>query len=346
MVKNSISCVVLTNGLNNKFLTERTLSSIIKTTNNVGWDVELILVDNSPEQNVKKILKEQSYLPVVTKRIKVIKSLPNHLPKAFNLGVKKSNSNYVALFHDDCEILDSQWINKLTSNLNEEVYMVGVEIHTDVTPFKIIKTKEYLKEVPVVFEKVKFLELGGYDETYYWGFEDVLLCAKILNKGKHIKHIPINHLHFNGMSTILLQKKVLKDKSKFIEAQNKFVQMTNKKEFNQFKKKEMGYVKVNINNITKNPLIRTLLLLFSLWKTLETTRNIGVNLGYTQLCKYWKTKLTEIPTEVIIGLMPKTQEEIDILMDDVKQQKDGELYGRLEKYKGKIFRDYFNTIKR
>jgi|TARA_R110000822_G_scaffold176556_1_gene316137 hypothetical protein len=346
MVKNSISCVILTNGLNNKFLTERTLSSIIKTTDNTGWDVELILVDNSPEQNVEKILKEQNYLPVVTKRIKVIESLPNHLPKAFNLGVKKSNSKYTALFHDDCEILDSQWINKLTSNLTEEVYMVGVEIHTDIKPFKIIKTKEYLKEVPVVFEKVKFLELGGYDETYYWGFEDVLLCAKILNKGKHIKHIPINHLHFNGMSTILLQKKVLKDKSKFIEAQNKFVQMTNKKEFNQFKKKEMGYVKVNINNITKNPLIRTLLLLFSLWKTLETTRNIGVNLGYTQLCKYWKTKLTEIPTEVIIGLMPKTQEEIDILMDDVKQQKDGELYGRLEKYKGKIFRDYFNTIKR
>jgi hypothetical protein len=223
---------------------------------------------------------------------------------------------------------------------------VGVEIHTDITPFKIIKTKEYLKEVPVVFEKVKFLELGGYDETYYWGFEDVLLCAKILNKGKHIKHVPISHLHFNGMSTILLQKKVLKDKNKFIEAQNKFVQMTNKKEFNQFKKKEMGYVKVNINNITKNPLIRTLLLLFSLWKTLETTRNIGVNLGYTQLCKYWKTTLTEIPTEVIIGLMPKTQEEIDILMNDIKQQKDGELYGRLEKYKGKIFRDYFSTIKR
>ena len=33
-------------------------------------------------------------------------------------------------------------------------------------------------------------------------------------------------------------------------------------------------------------------------------------------------------------------------MNDIKQQKDGELYGRLEKYKGKIFKDYFNTIKR
>ena len=33
-------------------------------------------------------------------------------------------------------------------------------------------------------------------------------------------------------------------------------------------------------------------------------------------------------------------------MEDIKQQKDGKLYNKLEKYKEKIFRDYFNTIKR
>jgi len=53
VVNNSISCIVITNGLNNRFLTERTLFSIIKNTDNIGWDVELILVDNSHEQNVK-----------------------------------------------------------------------------------------------------------------------------------------------------------------------------------------------------------------------------------------------------------------------------------------------------
>ena len=44
--------------------------------------------------------------------------------------------------------------------------------------------------------------------------------------------------------------------------------------------------------------------------------------------------------------MPKTQNDIDLLMEDIKQQKDGELYSKLEKYKGKIFRDYFETISR
>ena len=344
MVNNSISCVVITNGLNNRFLTERTLFSIIKTTDNIGWDVELILVDNSPQQNIEDTLKEERYLPVLTKRIKVIKSLPNHLPKAFNNGVKNSNSKYIALFHDDCEILDNQWVDKLTSGLNEEVYLVGPEVHTDIKPFKIIKTKEYLKEVPVVFEKVKFLELGGYNETYYWGFEDVIFCAKILNKGKYIKHIPLTHLHFNGMSTILLQKKHLTNKKEFIDIQNKFVNMVNKEEFNDFKRKEMGHVEVNVKDIIKNPLFRTLLLPFLRGNTIETTRNLGVNLGYIKLCKYWKTTPTEVPTEIIMELMPKTQEEINILIKDISENKDGELYNKLEKYKGKIFRDYFNTI--
>jgi len=341
MVNNSISCIIVTNGLNNRFLTERTLSSIIKTTDNIGWDVELILVDNSPEQNVRDTLREERYLPIITKRIKVIKSQPNHLPKAFNSGVKKATKKYIAIFHDDCEILDKEWVKKLTNELNDDVYMVGTEVHNDIKPFKIIRTKEYLKEVPVVLEKVKFLEVGGYDETYYWGFEDVLFSAKILNKGKHIKHIPIDHLHFNGMSTILLQKKAITNKEEFIKIQNKFVQMTHKEEFNDFKRKEMGHIKVDVKEVIKNPLLRTLLIPFCRGNTIETTRNLGINVGYLKLCEYWKTIPTEVPTEIIMGLMPKTQEEIDILMEDIKQRKDGELYNKLEKYKGKIFRDYF-----
>jgi predicted CopG family antitoxin len=146
------------------------------------------------------------------------------------------------------------------------------------------------------------------------------------------------------MSTILLQKKHLTNKKEFIDIQNKFVNMVNKEEFNDFKRKEMGHVEVNVKDIIKNPIFRTLLLPFLRGNTIETTRNLGVNLGYIKLCKYWKTTPTEVPTEIIMELMPKTQEEIDILIKDISENKDGELYNKLEKYKGKIFRDYFNTI--
>ena len=94
MVNNGISCIVITNGLNNKFLTKRTLTSILKTTDNIRWEVELILVDNSPGQNVKDILIDEGYAPIVSKRINTIRSTPNHLPKAFNRGIKEATKKY------------------------------------------------------------------------------------------------------------------------------------------------------------------------------------------------------------------------------------------------------------
>ena len=178
MVTNkSISCVVITNGLNNRFLIERTLSSILTTTDTIGWDVEIIVVDNSPEQNIKTILINEGYNNVISKRIKIINSLPNHLPKAFNLGVKTATKKYIALFHDDCEILENRWVEKLTSELNDDIYAVSPEKYTN-------SEGSFLKEVPLVMERKNFLDIGGYDETYYFGYENKVFCKEIKNNGK------------------------------------------------------------------------------------------------------------------------------------------------------------------
>jgi hypothetical protein len=146
------------------------------------------------------------------------------------------------------------------------------------------------------------------------------------------------------MSTILLQKKLTETPIEFLKIQNKFVKMKSKNEFINFKEQTMGYTKVKIKYVTHNILLYLLLVIINKSFSLKVPLNLGVNLGYFQASKYWKTTPTEIPTEVIMGLMPKTQKEIDILMVDIKQQKDGELYNKLEKHKGKIFRDYFGTM--
>lgn len=335
VVNKSISCIVITNGLNNRFLKERTLASILTTTDTIGWDVEIIVVDNSPKQDVKT--------QIVNEKIKVINSLPNHLPKAFNLGVKTSTKKYIALFHDDCEILDNKWVEKLTSELDDRVYMVGPELHTNIIPHKIITQKLYLKEVPIVLEREKFLSLGGYDETYYWGFEDVMLSAKILNHGKRIKQIPLEYVHFDGMSTILLQRKnhPKVDKDKFIEIQNNFVRMKKKEEFNTFQDENIEHMEVKIKDVAPTKAMYALLVALNKSLKMKIRKNIGVNLGYAQTFKYWKS--ANIPTEVLIGLMPKTKTDIEVLMEDITQNKDGELYSSLEKYKGEIFKRYFET---
>ncbi len=84
----SISCIIV-NNLNDSFVKKRLIPSILTNTDS-DVDLEIIVVDNSPEQNFKY------------KNIKVVKSEPFHLPKAFNIGVKNSTKKYLAFFHDDC----------------------------------------------------------------------------------------------------------------------------------------------------------------------------------------------------------------------------------------------------
>ena len=178
-----VSCIIL-NCLNDLFVKNRLIPSIIK--NSKMSSTEIIVVDNSPTQDFK-----------YKKNVKVIRSEPFHIPKGYNKGVKESKGKYVALFHDDCELLDKNWIKKLTTQLSDKVYAVGPEIHE----LNFIK---FLKEVPMMVEKKRFLKIGGYDETYYFGYEDIIFSQAIIDKGKRIKKVKIKYNHYNGMSSYLL----------------------------------------------------------------------------------------------------------------------------------------------
>ena len=76
-------------------------------------------------------------------------------------------------------------------------------------------------------------------------------------------------------------------------------------------------------------------------------KGIGINLGFIQALEYWAHKVTlkklKTPIEVMFDMFPQTKKEMDLLIKDIAQKKNGELYSTLEKYKGKIFRDYFNN---
>ena len=323
----SISCIVITNGLTNRFLIERTLSSILTTTDKIDWDVEIIVVDNSLKQNVKT--------KVTNEKIKVITSLPNHLPKAFNLGVKTATKKYIALFHDDCTINDMLWVEKMVNKLSDSVYIVGVEEHTDAKPYHKIISGRYIKEVPLVMKKSCFNEIGGYDETYYWGFEDVMLCNTVYKLGKEVVVLDIEHTHFNGLSTmnILIKDGITKEVEKTI------IGLTDKDEFIKLEKEILGTVKVNVGHILNNRWLGWLMSIIGIFKPMEMTRGFGTNLGYSQCFAYWGT--FNIPTEVFVGLMPKTRKDLELLLIDIKYGMDGELYSKLNKHKGPLFMEYF-----
>ncbi len=48
--------------------------------------------------------------------------------KGYNAGVRMAKGEYVAIFHDDCQINDPNWIEKCISMLNQEVWAVTPEI--------------------------------------------------------------------------------------------------------------------------------------------------------------------------------------------------------------------------
>ena len=180
--KIDISCIVLSN-LNDSFVKQRIIPSIIE--NSKSHSIEIIVVDNSSTQDFE------------CNNVKVIHTEPYHIPKAYNKGVSIAKGKYIALFHDDCELLDDNWIDKFTSELNDDVYAVSPEIYNNTEG-------QFLKEVPLVMERKNFLDIGGYDETYYFGYEDVLLSKTIFNLNKKIKEVKISYDHYGGMSSILI----------------------------------------------------------------------------------------------------------------------------------------------
>tara|TARA_R110000765_G_scaffold32615_2_gene75509 strand:+ start:103 stop:1125 length:1023 start_codon:yes stop_codon:yes gene_type:complete len=334
--KKSISCIIITPGINNRFVCERTIPSIVMTTEHlVDWNVEIIVVDNSREHNFEYYLYNNGYNNVIDCLSKIVYSESNHLPKAFNRGVESSKNEYIAIFHDDCTINDKFWVEKMVNELSESVYIVGVEEHIDAKPYKDIISGRYIKEVPLVMKKSCFNEVGGYNETYYWGFEDVMLCNAVYKLGKEVVVLDIEHTHFNGLSTmnILIKDGITKELEKTI------VELTDKDEFKQLKKDVLGTIKINPNHMLDNRWLRWIMFLVNLFKPTEMTRGLGTNLGYLQCFSYWGT--CEIPTEVFVGLMPKTRKDLEVLLEDIKCGMDGELYSKLNKHKGPLFMEYF-----
>ena len=166
-----VSCIILCN-LNDEFVKYRTIPNIL--VNSQDYSTEIIVVDNSSNHTFD--------YPEGLNDVKVIKSEPFHIPKGYNNGVKEAKGKYIAIFHDDCEVLDRNWIKNCTRILNDKVYAVAPQLHRQLTivdkeytkPHSLLKKdryQEFLKECPLVMERDKFNEIGGYDETYYFGYQ-------------------------------------------------------------------------------------------------------------------------------------------------------------------------------
>jgi hypothetical protein len=184
-----MSCIILLTA-NDLFVANHLIPSILA--NSKGHDIEILIVYNGLGADLD-----------LFRRFDVSVSEFGCVAKGYNQGVNRSRGKYVAIFHDDCMLADENWIQKCISLLESGSIAVSPEIRnsnfiSDNEPFAVAKN------VPLVIDRERLDQLGGYDETYYIGYEDFDLTYQILSNGAEFSKVQLDYLHFNGMSTALM----------------------------------------------------------------------------------------------------------------------------------------------
>jgi hypothetical protein len=179
-----VSCIVLL-PFNELFARHVLLPSIIHGSR--GHDIEIIVVlagfgiDRAPLQHLRLAESEMACIS-----------------KGYNLGVRMARGEYVALFHDDCYIADPSWIDRgLAMLADPEVGAVTPELDSW---FGV----PVAKGVPLVMRRRDWLEIGGYDEYYFVGVEDMDLTCALRSRGLRVERLDVQYAHLRGMGSSLV----------------------------------------------------------------------------------------------------------------------------------------------
>ncbi len=177
-----VSCVILLTK-NDLFVRNHMIPSLIA--NSKGHPIEIIIVYNGTGCDLE-----------LFNGFDVLESPTLCVSKGYNRGAKAARGDYIGLFHDDCLLHDPGWIEKALERLNAETPAVTPEF-----------IDQAAKCVPLVIKKDVFWELGGFDEHYFAGIEDLDFTYRVKAGGKKIELLDLDSVHYNGMSTILLLSK-------------------------------------------------------------------------------------------------------------------------------------------
>jgi hypothetical protein len=179
-----VSCVILLT-FNDNFVFNFLIPSIIA---NTTVPYEIIIVCNGVNLDLQQF-----------KDFTVVTSETGCVSKGYNAGVAKAEGKYVAIFHDDCIVRQYQWHDVLLRALEEGHFAASPE-----SQFYEVFQFHFLKGTPLIISKDNYERLGGHDELFFAGIEDIDFSYRILRKGHSLKQVSMPYTHFNGMSTVIL----------------------------------------------------------------------------------------------------------------------------------------------
>lgn len=229
--------IIITTYRNVKKL-ETCLNSILEKTKFV--DYKLYLWCNDPNDEVKKVVEDAMYIDGILFNDRVEPIFNDTNDGSFssnnNEAAKEGSGEYILFLNDDIEPLNDDWLLNMSRILDTDpkVGAVGALLmypdkktiqhcgvffshRTNNLPFhmfyrqpvdkagQFISQPRYYQAVTaacMLVRRADFEALGGFDEEFYYCYEDVALCLDMKNKlGKYCVFTPTAQLiHHEGIS--------------------------------------------------------------------------------------------------------------------------------------------------
>lgn len=188
------------------------------------YDFEIIIVNNASSDGTKEFLDELDGKIVATHNERNL-----GFAKACNQGAARASGGFLLFLNNDT-IVTKNWMDVLISELDEnpEIAMAGskllfpddtiqhagVVFGEDKIPYHIyvreMKEKNYVNKkrkfnavtaACMLVRKDIFDKVGGFDENFLNGYEDIDLCLKIKELGKDIIYCPESVVyHYESIS--------------------------------------------------------------------------------------------------------------------------------------------------
>jgi len=208
--------------------TAQVTQKCVQTINKFLDNPEIIIVDNGSEDNTVELLSKE-------KNVKIIKNGTNlGFSKANNIGLHYASHDFILFMNSDIELIDDS-VNDLLfyfKNKNN-IGIIGpkflnpdLTVQASVFPkqsalnafkeFYLNQKNSYSKYIPKTENPIKvwaisggciltrksfFKSIGGWNEKYFFYFEDMDLCRKINKIGKDVIYFPkCQIIHRHGAS--------------------------------------------------------------------------------------------------------------------------------------------------
>ena len=186
----------------------KSLNNLIKCINSIGQKRKIIIIENSNDHNLKKIIEKKF------KNTSVYLNKKNlGWAKASNMGLKKVKTDFAYSINPDIKISEANLLKIEKTIISKKIlFDLATPIYDDLIDFiknnnfdnyfkkniskdnqiKEISHVDYIKGSSIVFNLKKFKNKKIFDENFFFFFEELDLCRRI--KSKNGKLIILNKI--------------------------------------------------------------------------------------------------------------------------------------------------------